>query len=231
MTGDIHDSTAHARAIARSRSARTFAAMFAAVPVTLCLFALADTPRPVEQYPRVHEYRGEPARRAALGQTLVSTSTTSAPPATAPTTTPGRSPQPAPPSTTAPELVVAPAGGSLPPTTAAGPRLAVAQFSVERDRIPPRAYDVRSGSRHAPVLAWSVVGASSVEVSGPGIASTDPTGRVVVCPGPSRRDKCRPDRGTHMYVLTATDATGRVVQSTATLEVEPVRGHERGRRH
>jgi hypothetical protein len=71
----------------------------------------------------------------------------------------------------------------------------------------------------APRLAWSVTGASTVSVQGPGINATTTTGDVMVCPtGPG--SFCLPPLGPHVYTLTARDASGMVIaERTATLTV------------
>ena len=230
MTTAMDDTNDQAARATRSRGARTFAAMFAAVPVSLCLFALADTPRPVAQYGRVQEIAGRESGRVARGQTAVPDPTTTTV-ATTTTTT-------AAPTTTTPAVdpsflqVASEAVAPPPPPPPAPPEPPPMSLSVEGalriagSPATPRVYNV--GGKHAPTLWWAVDGAASVRVLGPDVDSSGSRGRVVPCPGTMKKDKCRPERGTHTYVLTATDEWGREATTSVELRVGP---DPRGKRH
>lgn len=68
------------------------------------------------------------------------------------------------------------------------------------------------------VVSWSTVGATSVSVSGPGLASSATSGRQGVCPGVVVSSVCRAPAGTYTYRLTAT-GPGGTVERTASVAV------------
>jgi len=153
--------------------------------------------------------------RASLDDVRVSTSTTTSspptttPPVTAPALAPTTVPAPAAPAATDPPLVLAP----VPPAQAVGVTISVAPSGAPMTYLRPA----------APVLTWSTTGAAaSVEVSGPGFASTGGSGSSPVCPTASAPgwSLCTAPVGTSTYTVVARDAAGAVVASaSATLTV------------
>jgi len=67
------------------------------------------------------------------------------------------------------------------------------------------------------VVSWSTVGATSVSVSGPGLASSATSGRQGVCPGVVVSSVCRAPAGTYTYRLTATGPGGTVERTASVL--------------
>jgi hypothetical protein len=76
---------------------------------------------------------------------------------------------------------------------------------------------------NAPVLTWSTDGpAASVEVSGPNLSSSAPTGSTPVCPTSSAAtwSFCVASAGSVSYTITARAADGSVLATaTATLTI------------
>lgn len=68
------------------------------------------------------------------------------------------------------------------------------------------------------VISWSTSGATSVSVSGPGLASSSASGSQSVCPGAVVSSVCRSQAGTYTYVLTVSGPGGSV-RRQATLTV------------
>jgi hypothetical protein len=70
-------------------------------------------------------------------------------------------------------------------------------------------------------LTWSVEDAVSVTVTGPGVYSTEKSASIVPCPGvfDTEKQRCHPERGEHVYTLTATDEYGRSVTEQVTLSI------------
>jgi RNA polymerase sigma factor (sigma-70 family) len=63
-----------------------------------------------------------------------------------------------------------------------------------------------------PVLSWNTVNAVSVQVSGPGISSSQPNGSAPVCPGtPTIPAECMAPNGSYTYTVRATDTAGALV--------------------
>jgi RNA polymerase sigma factor (sigma-70 family) len=160
----------------------------------------------------------DPAPRARLEDARVSattsttTTSTSTPPtvpptspAVAPTTTPAAD---APATTVAPPVVT--------PTTAA-PAVRVAIT------VSPTTAPMTYLRPNAPVLTWSTDGpAASVEVSGPNLSSSAPTGSTPVCPTSSAAtwSFCVASAGSVSYTITARAADGSVLATaTATLTI------------
>ena len=61
----------------------------------------------------------------------------------------------------------------------------------------------------------------SVTVIGPGVYSTEKSASIVPCPGvfDTEKQRCHPERGEHVYTLTATDEYGRSVTEQVTLSI------------
>ncbi|MEL7208234.1 MAG: hypothetical protein AAGK32_08405, partial [Actinomycetota bacterium] len=75
----------------------------------------------------------------------------------------------------------------------------------------------------SPVVTWAVdvSGGGTVELTGPGLLLTAPTGTQAVCPGAVQGGVCISPPGTYDYVLHAYDDTGAEVDvRTMTLTVQ-----------
>lgn len=169
----------------------------------------------------------------------VGQSSTTAPPSTATTGAPSTAPgtlgvvpsAPAPPDPSAPPATAPPVTAPAPrptdpppPTTQPlGPAPVVDRFAVDPGGPFPSPYWMNEAP---PVLAWSVTGASSVEVSwwfdpgdgsGPrraGVVSTEPVGSLALCHvAVDANQRCFADRGEYTYRI---DAVGPDGQRTVT---------------
>ncbi|MGQ0824179.1 MAG: hypothetical protein ACT4OX_03945 [Actinomycetota bacterium] len=209
----------------RGRSIRTTAASVAAVPILLLLFALADSPPGNAPAIRVHSFSAEASARAARGQTFATAPT--APPTTAPAP-PALEPVnvrrvPGPPADV-PVVAgaIVPAVAVDPPPPPPIPPFALTldgAFALDPGQIKGRHYPVAAGN--APHIVWSIEAAANVTLTGPGVATTARSGDIVPCPGELNieRQRCKPERGNHVYTLTATDEYGRSVTGTLTLSI------------
>ena len=152
----------------------------------------------------------DPAPSARLDDVRVSTTIA---PSTAPSTgPPATSPVVAPttePAADAPATSVAP---PVEPPTTAPPAPPSVQVRVS---VAPASAPMTYLRTTAPVLTWATTtGAASVEVSGPGVASSDATGSVPVCPTASSStwSVCVNPPGPVTYTITARDAAGAVIR-------------------
>lgn len=149
----------------------------------------------------------DPAPTARLEDVRVTTTSTTTPPST--TTPRATSPAAAPtsePAIVAPPITVAP---PTPPTTAAP----TVQVSIT---VSPASAPMAYLRPSAPVLTWSTTGpATSVEVSGPGFASSDAAGSSPVCPTASvpSWSFCTGPAGSSTYTVVARGAGGEVLAS------------------
>jgi hypothetical protein len=159
----------------------------------------------------------DPAPRARLDDvrvttTVAPTTSTTAPPATSPALAPTTEPAVVAPGTSvAPPLTPPPSPTTPAPTVQV--IIAVSPSSAPMTYLRPS----------APVLTWSTDGpAASVEVSGPGLSSTDPAGSTPVCPTSSAAawSFCTAPAGSYTYTIVARGPGGEVLAtSSATLTI------------
>ncbi len=155
------------------------------------------------------EHTDEAGVRASRTDTtrgsVAAPSTTIAPPATTPISE-------GPATTGAPRVVAPPA---LPPEPPPPPPPAPVSGSIS---IAPGSSTVSTFP--PPTLTWSTTNAVTVQVSGPGLSSTQAAGSVPVCPGSPAGPFCTAVPGSYTYTVRATDSTGAVVfERSATFTV------------
>jgi RNA polymerase sigma factor (sigma-70 family) len=169
------------------------------------------------------------ARAATTTSTTTSTttlvpSTTSAAPAAAPPATSSPPVAAPPPATDPPAEPAAPAPTDPPPTTSTSTSTTTTTVPVDASlTIVPstRARPWTIVAADAPRITWTVTGAASVQVRGPGVAASTASGSEILCIAPPPpTSTCNPPLGPHTYTLVARDAAGTVVaERTAVLTV------------
>ena len=144
-----------------------------------------------------------------------SRTTTTAAPSTSTTTTTTLPVLVIPPPAEEPGAASEPAGEPAPPVDGGGdpveppaPPAGSVRLSIAPATTPPTW--LRSDG---PVLSWSSEGATTVDVSGPGVAASGASGSMPLCPSPTgpQWSFCSVPPGTYTYTATARDATGTIV--------------------
>ncbi len=110
------------------------------------------------------------------------------------------------------------------PTTTRAPRVGAPPIAPQPDVfIPPPpapvtgSITISPASSSAPifllpVLSWNTLNAASVQVTGPGFSSSQPSGSASVCPGtPTVPGECMAPNGSYTYTVRATDTSGALV--------------------
>jgi hypothetical protein len=103
--------------------------------------------------------------------------------------------------------VVVPPGGGAPAGPSVAPTTGTISTSGSAGTVSPPG--------QFPTVTWSTSGATTVSVSGPGLASSATRGSQAVCPGTIVNGVCRSAAGTYTYTLTASGPGGSVQRSAS----------------